>query len=98
MAIATNVLHATRNIREALRNAKAALKRNGLLVLNETTRKSILATLTLGLVDGWWLYEDENLRFPAHPCSMRKPGATCWARRVSATFILPLKPLRSARG
>ena len=67
VAIATNVLHATRNIREALRHAKAVLKRNGLLVLNETTRKSILATLTFGLVDGWWLYEDENLRVPGSP-------------------------------
>ena len=67
VAIATNVLHATRNIREALRHAKAVLKRNGLLVLNETTRKSIVATLTFGLVDGWWLYEDENLRVPGSP-------------------------------
>src|SRR5690606_31583217 len=39
IAVAANVLHATRNIRETLRNAKAALKRNGLLVLNETTEK-----------------------------------------------------------
>src|SRR5206468_6616856 len=35
LAIATNVLHATRNIRNTLRNVKAALKRNGVGVLNE---------------------------------------------------------------
>ena len=40
------------------------VKRDGLLVLNATTQKSILATLTLGLVDGWWLYADESLRLP----------------------------------
>jgi hypothetical protein len=35
VAIATNVLHATRNIRQALRHAKAALRRNGWLLLND---------------------------------------------------------------
>ena len=35
VVIAANVLHATRRIRETVRHAKAALRKNGLLVLNE---------------------------------------------------------------
>src|SRR5262249_29619621 len=65
--IATNVLHATKNIRRTLRNAKAALKRNGILLLNEMADKSLFTHLTFGLLEGWWLYEDESLRIRGCP-------------------------------
>jgi acyl carrier protein/SAM-dependent methyltransferase len=67
MVIAANVLHATRDIRTTLRNAKGALKRNGLLVLNEVASNSLFAHLTFGLLKGWWLHEDEHLRIPGSP-------------------------------
>ena len=67
IVIATNVLHATKNIRETLRHAKTALKRNGLLLINEVVEKSLIGTLTFGLLDGWWLYQDEELRIPGSP-------------------------------
>ena len=55
VVIAANVLHATRRMRETVRNAKAALKENGILVLNEIAAKSVYAHLTFGLLEGWWL-------------------------------------------
>lgn len=67
IAIATNVLHATKNIRQTLQNIKAALKTNGILLLNEGNQKNLFVTLTFGLLDGWWLYEDERLRIPGSP-------------------------------
>ena len=67
VAIATNVLHATRNIRQTLRNAKAALKKNGLLILNELSGNALFSHLTFGLLEGWWLYEDATLRIPGCP-------------------------------
>ena len=67
LAIATNVLHATRNIRQTLRNAKAALKKNGLLLLNELSGNTLFSHLTFGLLEGWWLYEDATLRIPGCP-------------------------------
>ena len=67
IVIAANVLHATKNIRQAIRNAKATLKKGGLLVLNELHGKSLLTHLTFGLLEGWWLYEDEELRIPGTP-------------------------------
>ena len=42
IVIAANVLHATRDIRLALRNAKSLLKRNGFLLLNEITGKELV--------------------------------------------------------
>lgn len=67
VVIATNVLHATRNIRQTLSNAKAALHKNGLLLLNEISGKSLFAHLTFGLLEGWWLSEDQSLRIPDAP-------------------------------
>ena len=62
LVIAANVLHATKNIRHTLRNAKATLRKHGLLVLNEMSTKNLFCHLTFGLLEGWWLYEDEALR------------------------------------
>ncbi|HEU5133666.1 MAG TPA: SDR family NAD(P)-dependent oxidoreductase [Steroidobacteraceae bacterium] len=67
LVIATNVLHATRDIRRTLRNAKAAMRRNGLLLLNEMSDKSLTTHLTVALLDGWWLFEDPELRIPGCP-------------------------------
>lgn len=67
VVIAANVLHATKNIRQTLRNAKAVLKKNGLLLLNEISDHNIYSHLTFGLLEGWWLYEDPDLRIPGCP-------------------------------
>ena len=67
LVIAANVLHATRDIRQTLRNAKALLKHHGLILLNELARNTLFTHLTFGLLDGWWLYEDAELRLPGCP-------------------------------
>ncbi len=67
IAIAANVLHATGNIRETLRNTKAVLKKNGLLLMNELHGNALFSHLTFGLLKGWWLYEDPGIRIPGSP-------------------------------
>jgi len=67
VVIATNVLHATRDMKKTLRNVKALLKTNGWLVINEGTAVSDFATLTFGLLEGWWLFEDEGNRIKGSP-------------------------------
>lgn len=65
--VATNVLHATRNIRATLRNAKALLKQNGLIYVNEMISGGFYLHLTFGLLEGWWRYEDAELRIQGCP-------------------------------
>lgn len=65
--IAANVLHATPDIRETVRNAKAALKNRGILLLNEISTWSLFTHLTFGLLEGWWLHEDIEIRLPGSP-------------------------------
>ncbi|MEU0303533.1 SDR family NAD(P)-dependent oxidoreductase [Streptomyces sp. NPDC006175] len=67
LVLATNVLHATKDVRRTLRNAKGALKRHGVLIANELSTHSLFTHLTFGLLDGWWLYEDDELRMPGGP-------------------------------
>ncbi|MCX8131443.1 MAG: phosphopantetheine-binding protein [Clostridia bacterium] len=67
IVVAANVLHATKNIRKTLRNVKAALKANGLLLVNEISENSLFTHLTFGLTEGWWKYEDAELRIPGCP-------------------------------
>nr|ADA69237.1 trans-AT polyketide synthase [Nostoc sp. 'Peltigera membranacea cyanobiont'] len=66
-AIATNVLHATRNIRQTLRNVKACLRTNGLILLNELCDQTLFGHLTFGLLEGWWRHEDPELRIDGTP-------------------------------
>ena len=65
--IAANVLHATKDITETLSNLKKILKSKGLIFLNEIARKELFTTLTFGLLDGWWLYQDAELRLKNNP-------------------------------
>ena len=67
VVVASNVLHATRKIRETLRNAKALLKKQGIVVLNEITSWSLFTHLTFGLLEGWWLAEDRGVRLAGSP-------------------------------
>jgi len=65
--IATNVLHATRNMRTTLGNVKLLLKNKGWLILNELTTVPEFFSLTFGLLNGWWVFEDEDIRLKGSP-------------------------------
>ncbi len=62
IVIAANVLHATKNMTETLNNIKATLKPQGILAVNEITAKKTFAHLTFGLLDGWWKFNDPDMR------------------------------------
>jgi len=62
LLLGSNVLHATRCMENTMENCKQLLKRNGILIINELTQPWDFATLTFGLTEGWWLYEDVEIR------------------------------------
>ncbi|MGW2870851.1 SDR family NAD(P)-dependent oxidoreductase [Kitasatospora sp. NPDC001225] len=67
LVIAANVLHATKDTRNTLRNAKAALRPGGWLLLNELSAFDLFSHVTFGLLEGWWLFDDRSLRIPGSP-------------------------------
>ncbi len=63
LVVASNVLHATKDIRAALRHVAGLLRPGGWLVLLETTVEPDWAHLiSAGLLEGWWNFEDTGLR------------------------------------
>ncbi|MEM7497171.1 MAG: SDR family NAD(P)-dependent oxidoreductase [Pseudomonadota bacterium] len=66
LVLASNVLHATRDLDESLRHARELLAPGGVLVLVEATERRLAADLTFGLTDGWWRFQD-TARRPDHP-------------------------------
>ncbi|MBF0395140.1 MAG: SDR family NAD(P)-dependent oxidoreductase [Desulfobacterales bacterium] len=67
IVIASNVLHGTKNIKNTIKNAKKLLKTNGSIIINETTKVPLFSTLTFGLLEGWWIFEDEEERLKDSP-------------------------------
>ena len=66
IVIAANVLHATSDLRQTLKNVQTLLARGGLLVLLEGTRRVSWVDMIFGLTEGWWRFADRDLR-PSHP-------------------------------
>jgi FkbH-like protein len=65
--LATNVLHATSSIMNTMSNVQSLLQANGWLIMNEITDVLDFDTLTFGLLKGWWLFVDPELRLPGSP-------------------------------
>jgi|GEM_PF-5308821 acyl transferase domain-containing protein/NADP-dependent 3-hydroxy acid dehydrogenase YdfG/acyl carrier protein len=63
----SNVFHATKNIFNTMKQVKLLLKKHGLIIINEMTYAEIFTSLTFGLTDGWWLYEDDDIRIKGSP-------------------------------
>ncbi|MEH1788638.1 MAG: beta-ketoacyl synthase N-terminal-like domain-containing protein [Nostoc sp.] len=59
IVIATNVLHATRNLGKTLENVLSLLAPGGLLVLNEVTHDASWFDISTGLIEGWQGFEDQ---------------------------------------
>ena len=56
--IATNTIHATRNLDVSLRNLRTMLRDDGALTLVEITRQVFWLDVVFGQFEGWWLFED----------------------------------------
>jgi acyl transferase domain-containing protein/acyl carrier protein len=62
VVLASNVVHATGDLRATLLHARELLAPGGLLVLLETVATRYWQTLTFGLTSGWWRFRDLDLR------------------------------------
>jgi len=72
IVVATNVLHAARNLRSALRHVKRLLRPGGALVLNESVQAQEYSVYTFGLLPGWWTTTaDAQLRLADSPLASR---------------------------
>ncbi len=66
LILASNVLHATTDLRQTLQQVKKLLAPTGLLALLEGTSSQRWIDLIFGMTEGWWRFSDYELR-PSHP-------------------------------
>ena len=66
LIVAANVLHATRSLAAVLQRARHLLAPGGVLAIIEAVRPHRWLDITFGLTDGWWKFEDTDLR-QRHP-------------------------------
>jgi len=60
--IASDVIHATRNLGVSLGNAQKLLASEGVLCMLEVTNSPVYLDFIFGMTEGWWLYEDTEYR------------------------------------
>ena len=56
IAIATNVLHATPSVRNALCHCAQLIRPGGMLIANDACTTDAFTQISFGLTDGWWLF------------------------------------------
>lgn len=66
IVLAANCIHATRRMKETVANMRSLLRPSGVMLLFESTRQSAISDCTFGFTDGWWRFEDFDLR-PDYP-------------------------------
>ncbi|QLE45892.1 SDR family NAD(P)-dependent oxidoreductase (plasmid) [Nostoc sp. C052] len=66
VVIAANVLHATTSLRQTLEHIRQLLTPGGQLILLEGTRRQRWVNLIFGLLEGWWKFQDFDIR-PDYP-------------------------------
>jgi acyl transferase domain-containing protein/NADPH:quinone reductase-like Zn-dependent oxidoreductase/short-subunit dehydrogenase/ubiquinone/menaquinone biosynthesis C-methylase UbiE/acyl carrier protein len=64
--IASDVLHATSDVRKTLARVKELLGSGGTLIVAELTHPWLFMTSIFGLLKGWWLFDDDVRR--DEPC------------------------------
>jgi SAM-dependent methyltransferase len=65
VVVAANVLHATCDIEQTLRNVRTLLAPGGILLLAEGVVRQRWIDLIFGLTEGWWRFADTHIR-PEH--------------------------------
>ncbi|QDZ22811.1 polyketide synthase [Chloropicon primus] len=67
IVIAANVLHATQTMDVTMENVASLINSDGIVVINELTSFTIFSTMTFGLLDGWWAFDDPQNRIRGSP-------------------------------
>jgi len=58
LIIASDVIHATRDLSVSLGNARKLLASEGVLMMLEVTNSPVYLDFIFGMTEGWWLFED----------------------------------------
>jgi thioester reductase-like protein len=66
LILASDVLHATSDLKRTLDNIKSLLSSKGMMAVIEINKAPVWLDLVFGTLKGWWSFTDKDLR-PSHP-------------------------------
>lgn len=90
IVIASNVIHATADLRRTLARVRSLMAPGALLAMMEVTAPQRWFDLTVGLTTGWWAFSDTDLR-PDYPTLPRERWLDLLAQAgFDETAALPL--------
>lgn len=92
LIIATDVLHATKNIKETLSRVRQLVAPGGSLVLNELTNTPIWVQTLFGTLSGWWAFEDPDLRTLGPTISSEGWEKILYATNFDKVLSVPDRP------
>jgi acyl transferase domain-containing protein/NADPH:quinone reductase-like Zn-dependent oxidoreductase/acyl carrier protein len=89
IVIGYNVIHATKNIEKTTANLLGLLVPGGLMFLVETVKQQRWDNMIWGLAEGWWYFEDEDLRKDSPLLSLDKWEQALKKHPVAAVMTFP---------
>lgn len=91
LVIGLNVVHATKSISESIQNVTKLLAPEGYLMLIEDIMQQRWIDMIWGLADGWWSFEDFELRKDSPLISLDKWEKVLMEQNFSNIITLPSK-------
>ncbi|MBO9489818.1 SDR family NAD(P)-dependent oxidoreductase [Endozoicomonas sp. G2_1] len=67
IVLATMVLHVAKDMQTCVNNISKLLKIKGIVIINEVTQRYDFLTLTFGLLQDWWAFNDSERRIAHTP-------------------------------
>jgi acyl transferase domain-containing protein/aryl carrier-like protein/SAM-dependent methyltransferase len=98
LVLATNVLHATRRMRDTIGHVRSLLRPGGLVLLNELAGNAMSLHIAFGLLEGWWLHEDPELRIPGSPGLNPETWQLLLEEAGFGSVLLPMRETHAAGG
>lgn len=92
IVVASNVIHATTDLRRTLGRVRSLMAPGGLLAMLEVTAPQRWFDLTVGLTSGWWAFTDTELRPDYATLSRERWLALLAECGFEATAALPSAP------
>ncbi len=91
---AFNVVHTCENIKETLRYLKEALKPDGALFMMESAKNEAWSTLAWGVLEGWWVFEDYDIRPEEPMLTLPQWESVVLDSRYDFVYTFPVSPER----
>jgi SAM-dependent methyltransferase len=92
LVIAADVIHATTDVVQALRNVLKLIRPGGVLIMNEFVNCPPSAHVSFGTLEGWWKFQDPERRFLGRTLNEKGWRESLLEAGAGEFYVLPDRP------